>query len=269
MTGTFLDEIALGRYIEGNSPLHKAGTEWKACAFTLVGCVAFFLHGASAFLLLGVGVALVSRQAQLPQLLFWRSLRPINLLAIFTIIAAAFWNDPTSTMLHPVFSWQGLHSGGIYAARLVLITLLTTLFFLTTRPAEAIRFGILLLTPLRFLGIQRQELSLLVHLAYRFVPLLRREIQELSAGRKARNLPAPRTPLAKARQAQEALVFLFVGALHRAEITGLALEQRRVVEEWSSPDRTGKEATSGFGGWMSTLLVTCAALALWGDSFLP
>lgn len=268
MTGTFLDEIALGRYIEGNSPLHSARTEWKAFVFTLVGCVAFFLHGASAFLLLGLSVAVVSRQARLPQLLFWRSLRPVNLLAIFTVIAAAFWNDPTSSFLHPVFSWQGLHSGGIYAARLVLITLLTTLFFLTTRPAETIRFGILLLSPLRFLGIQRQELSLLVHLAYRFVPLLRREIQELSAGRRARNLPAPRTPLAKACQAQEALVFLFVGALHRAEITGLALEQRRVVEKWSSPEGTSRGSSGGFGGWMTTGLIACAALALWGDPLL-
>jgi hypothetical protein len=75
--------------------------------------------------------------------------------------------------------------------------------------------------------------------------------------------------MAKARQAQEALVFLFVGALHRAEITGLALEQRQVVEKWSSPEATPRESSNGFGGWMTTLLISCAALALWGDSFLP
>lgn len=265
-TGTFLDEIALGRFIDGDSPLHRAQTIWKAVVFTLFGAGAFFLHSASAFLLLGLTVALVSWRAGLPQLLFWRSLRPVNLLAVFTLIASALWSAPDSSFLHPAFSWQGLHAGGIYAARLVLITLLTTLFFLTTRPAEAIRFGILLLTPLRFLGIQRQELSLLVHLAYRFVPLLRREIQELAAGRLARNLPAPKGPLAKAGQAKEALVFLFVGALHRAEITGLALEQRRVVETWN--DALTTEHPAGLGGWMSLMFILSCALAVWRDPFL-
>lgn len=260
-TGSFLDEIALGRYIEGSSPFHLASTSLKFVLLALVATATFFFQSASAFLIVGCATALVSLRSGLPQQLFWRSLRPVNLLAVFTILAGAFLNHSQA----PHFSWDGLHSGGLYAARLVLLTLLTTLFFLTTRPADAIRFGIFLLKPLKWLGIEQHELSLLVHLAYRFVPLLRREIQEFAQGRRARNLPAARGLLARARQAQEAMVFLFVGALHRAETTGLALEQRRVVEEWRTVDASPHK---GLGGWMALLFILLTGFALWKDPVL-
>jgi energy-coupling factor transporter transmembrane protein EcfT len=263
--GSFLDEIALGRYIEGDSPFHKAGTGWKFAVLTLVATLTFLFQSASAFVLVGGVTALVACQTGLPQLLFWRSLRPVNLLALFTLLAGAFINHSQASPLHPAFSWEGLHTGGLYAARLVLLTLLTTLFFLTTRPADAIKFGIFLLKPLKWVGIEQHELSLLVHLAYRFVPLLRKELKEFAAGRLARNLPSPKGPLGKAKQAREALIFLFVGALHRAETTGLALEQRRVVEEWHSD---AESPHTGLGGWMSVLFLLAAGIALWKDPLM-
>ena len=259
--GSFLDEIALGRFVEGESPLHRCRTNWKALVFTAVAAITFFFQSASAFFLLGLLVGFVSLKSGLPQRLFWRSLRPVNLLAIFTIASGAFLNHPGA----PYFSWEGLHSGGLYAARLVFITLLTTLFFLTTRPQAAITFGINLLRPLKLVGIDREELSLLVHLAYRFVPLLRREIKELALGRKARNLPPPKGPILRAKAALDTLVFLFVGALKRAEITGLALEQRRVVDTWSN---SSSEDGEGFGSWMTLLLALAGAVLLWKDPLL-
>ena len=266
--GSFLDEIALGRYIEGDSPLHLAGTGWKFGVLTVVASITFFFQSASAFLVVGSVTALLAWRAGLPQTLFWRSLRPVNLLALFTVLAGAFLNHPQASALHPSFSWEGLHAGGLYGARLMLLTLMTTLFFLTTRPSDAIQFGIFLLKPLKWLGIDQQELSLLVHLAYRFVPLLRKELKEFSAGRRARNLPAAKGPVGRVKQAQEALIFLFVGALHRAEITGLALEQRRVAEEWQSSQPSAVNtctARTGLGGWMSLLYLLSAGLALWID----
>jgi energy-coupling factor transport system permease protein len=263
--GSFLDEIALGRYIEGGSPLHLAGTGWKFTVLAVVASITFLFQSASAFVVVGAVTALVAWRAGLPQRLFWRSLRPVNMLAIFTLVAGAFLNHAQAGALHPTFSWPGLHTGGLYAARLVLLTLMTTLFFLTTRPADAIKFGIFLLKPLKWLGIDQQELSLLVHLAYRFVPLLRKELKEFSAGREARNLPS-KGPFGRFTQAQEALTFLFVGALHRAEITGLALQQRRVLDEWQS---AAPSAHRGLGGWMSLLYLASAGIALWIDTFMP
>ena len=265
MASSFLDEIALGRYITGNSPLHQARSSWKVLVFTLVAVATFFFKSASAFLILGIIVAILALACALPQKLFWRSLRPVNLLAIFTILAGAYINHPQASTLAPAFSWTGLHNGGLYAGRLFLITLLTTLFLLTTRPQAAISLGIKLLSPLRLLGIAKQELSLLVHLAYRFVPLLRRELKEMELGRKARNLPLPQSFSGKLQVATNKLVFMFVGALKRAETTSFALEQRRVLENWHQPEA---EANKGFGGWMSLLLLLSAGLLLWKDGSL-
>jgi energy-coupling factor transport system permease protein len=266
VSGSFLDEIALGRYVEGTSPLHRAGVKCKAVLFLGVAVSTFFLKSATSFLVLGCLIGLLSYKAGLPQKLFWRSLRPVNLLALFTILAGAYINHHQGGVLSPVFSWQGLHTGGLYAARLVFITLLTTLFFLTTRPSEAIKLGINLLRPLKLLGIDQQELSLLVHLAYRFVPLLRREITEVSLGRRARNLPPPKSLWGRTKENFQMLIFLFIGALHRAETTSFALEERKVLESWNqeAQNATGQ----GMGSWMSASLLLATLSLLWADRFL-
>lgn len=225
-------ELALGRYIAGDSSLHRAPPWGKAALLSMVALAGFWLHTATSFLLIGLALGLTARLAGLPQVLFWRSIRPLLLLAAFTMAAGAFFNHPAGSLFHPTFAWEGLHRGALYAARLLLITLLTTLFFLTTRPHDAISLGVRLMAPLRLLGIEAKELSLLVHLAYRFVPLLTSELDEMHWGRLARNLTPPAGFFARSKQSLDSFVSVVIGALHRAETTALALEQRGLLEHW-------------------------------------
>lgn len=266
MSGSFLDDIAIGRKVEGDSPLHRARPLGKAVLFTLVATATFYFQSATSFLILGLLLCVLSELSRVSRRLFWRSLRPVYVLALFTILAGAFVNHPGASTLHPSFAWNGLHLGGLYAARLVLITLLTTLFFLTTRPNEAVALGITLLKPLRLLGIDQHELSLLVHLAYRFVPLLRREIEEVSLGRKARNLPPSGNPFRRFKEGADTLIFLFVGALKRAESTSYALEDRGVLDSWNQ--KSVARDRRGLGGWMTPALLLVTSLLLWKDSGL-
>lgn len=207
----------------------------------------------------------MARLAGIPQRAFWRSLRPLLLLAAFTIAAGAFFNHPTGSIMAAQFSWAGLHKGAVYAARLLLITLLTTLFFLTTPPDDAISLGVLLMAPLRLLGIESKELSLLVHLAYRFIPLLAGELEQMRRGRRARNLPPPRGVVARGRQLADSLVTVIIGALHRAETTGLAMEQRGLLEHWqTTPPSRGRWA----GLWPLLLTSLLVGLLLGADFHL-
>lgn len=233
---------------------------------SLVALAGFWLESATAFALIGTALALCARGAGIPQTVFWRSLRPLLLLAAFTMLAGAFLNHPAGSLLHPVFSWSGLHKGALFAARMLLITLLTTLFFLTTRPHEAISLGVRLMAPLRLLGIEAKELSLLVHLAYRFVPLLTAELEEMRWGRLARNLTPPKGPLERVRNALDAMVSVVIGALHRAETTGLALEQRGLIDRWQPARLSGGSLVAL---WPSLLLATLGiALLHWDASLL-
>lgn len=227
-----LADLALGRYQPGDSALHLSPAWGKAALLTFCGVASFWLESASAFAAVGLGLGLMARLAGLSQALFWRSLRPLLLLAACAILAGAFLNHPGASLTAPQFSWAGLHTGALYAARLLLITLLTTLFFLTTLPDEAISLGVRLLAPLRLLGIESRELSLMVHLAYRFIPLLAKELDELEKGRRARNLRRAISPLGRLGQATDTIVTVIIGAIHRAETTGLAIEQRGVLENW-------------------------------------
>ena len=263
-SGTFLDELALGRYLSVQSPLHSAPAGWKALGLTLVALACFLLQSSLSFLLIGTCIALLAKIAKIPQKMLWRSLRPLLLLAAFTMLAGAFLNHPAGSFTEPVFSWAGLHRGALYAARLLVLTLLTTIFFLTTLPDEAIALGVKVMSPMRLLGIEAKELSLLVHLAYRFVPMLIREIEAMRFGRLARNLPPPVGLLARGREAVDSLVALLVGSLHRAESTGLAIEQRGLLETWKTQ---GSSRNTRFVGlWPVVLLLVTTGVAWSVDS---
>lgn len=266
MSGSFLDDIPIGQTVPGDSPLHRAWVPGKAFIFTVAAVATFFLHSASAFVALGVFLSGLAWTSKIGVKRLWRSLRPIYFLAFFSILTWAFISHEKAGLLSPAFSIDGLRIGGLYAARLVMITLLTTLFFLTTSAQESIRLGIGALSPLRLLGVDRHELSLLVHLAYRFVPLLKREIEEVKSGRKARNLPPPKGLSAKLAAATDSLVFLFVGALHRAETTSYALEDRGVLDSWVQP--TDSRQSRGLGGFGLIGLVLLTGTLLWKDAAL-
>lgn len=263
-SGTFLDELALGRYLVANSPMHAAPAWGKALILTLVAMASFLLKSALGFTLLGLGVAALGKLSKIPQVTLWRSLRPLLLLAAFALLAGAFLNHPQGSFFHPVFSWDGLHQGALYAARLLVITLLTTIFFLTTPPEEAITLGVKVMAPMRLLGIDSKELSLLVHLAYRFVPTLVREIEAMRLGRRARNLPPPVGSWARGREAVDSLVALLVGSLHRAENTGLAIDQRGLLETWRVQE--DGRATHLLSLWPAFGLLLLTGLALSLDS---
>jgi energy-coupling factor transporter transmembrane protein EcfT len=250
-------ELAVGRFRPGDSPLHQAPAAGKAVLLGALGVAGFWLQSAAAFAAIGLALAALAWLARLPQGVFWRSLRPLLLLAALTVTAGAFLHPPVGTLTDPQFSWAGLHKGALYAARLLLITLLTTLFFLTTPPDDAISLGMRLLAPLRLLGIESRELSLLVHLAYRFMPLLVRELEEMRWGRLARNLPATAGPLAGPKDAVDSLVSVVISALHRAETTAVAIEQRGLLDHWTpAPLRSGRWSQ------LWPLLATCALVGL-------
>ena len=230
-----------------------------------VAVACFFLGSATAFLSLGLTLALLAQTSRIPTLLFWRSLRPVWLLALFTILAGATINHSQTSFEEVTFSLVGLKSGGLFAGRIVVITLLTTLFFLTTKSSHTIALGIRSLAPLRLLDIKKNELSLLVHLAYRFVPLLRVEISEMQLGRKARNLSPPKSLGEKFQLYTDSLNHLFIGALQRAETTAMAMQQRGLLENWESNDH---HELRGWGGWQAILLALVTAMLLLFDGQL-
>ncbi len=241
-SGSLFSELALGRYVPGDSQLHKAPPWGKAAFLAGIGLLAFRFESATAFTGLGLSLAWLAWLSGLSQASFWRTLRPLLLLAALTLTSSAFFHPSVAAWNDPQFSWIGLHRGAVFAARLLAITLLTTLFFFTTRPDDAISLGVRAMAPLRLLGIEQKELSLLVHLAYRFVPMLTREVEEMRWGRLARNLPAPRGPWGRARENTDLMVNIIVGALHRAEATAMSMEQRGVLENWRLAPLSGGPA---------------------------
>lgn len=233
-TNVFAD-LAIGRTVPGSSLLHQAPPLGKAALLCLLAVGTFGLTSTLSVAIVGLSLSLLAALARIPQTMFWRSLRPLLPIAFFTILSGLFFQGPPAGSHLFKASWEGLHLGALYSARLLLITLISSLFFLTTPADHAVALGITLLTPLRLIGIEPKELSLLVHLAYRFIPLLTHEIEAMNQGRRARGLSPPQGLIHRIKDVRDRVTSLVICAIHRAEITAMALEDRMIVENWKAP----------------------------------
>lgn len=111
--------------------------------------------------------------------------------------------------------------------RFVLIILMSTILTLTTPPTSIANALESLLKPLKKIHVPVAELSLMLSIALRFVPLLMDETQKIMNAQKSRGMSfSTGGPIKRAKAIVPLLIPLFVGALQRALDLANAMEVR-------------------------------------------
>lgn len=195
--------MSLGLYIPRSSPIHALPASIKLLTLAIVSMVAFFIQDLGILTgLLGLTL-LLSAIAQLPARAILAQLRPLLpvLMALFLVHGLlTSWSAGLGVML-----------------RFVLLIWLAGLVTLTTRMIEmidAIEQG---LQPFARLGIRPGQVSMMLAIAIRFVPVLLDQAKEIQAAQQARGLE--RSPIAL-------LVPLLIKTLRLADDLTDALDAR-------------------------------------------
>ncbi len=225
-----MDNITLGRYYPGDSPLHRMDPRLKILVAILTMTAVFLIKKPFAIAVLTAGIGGGIALSRIPFRQVLRSVRPI----LFVILFAFFLNLFTVpgnelVKLGPLrITDASIETAIRMALRLVLLIVSTSVILtLTTTPiliADALES---LLKPLERLRFPVHELAMMMSIALRFVPTLSEETAKIMKAQSSRGADYDTGGvIQKARGLVSVLVPLFISAFRRAEDLAVAMEAR-------------------------------------------
>ena len=224
-----LNDIQIGRYLPGDSFLHRMDPRVKMVLLFFFLLLIFFVENVAGFLALSAAVALLMVFSEVPLGMQLRSIRAILWIVIFTFGVHLFMTPGTELFHVGPFAatWEGVARGSYISLRLILLILLSTLLTLTTSPLRLTDGLESLLSPLRRFRVPVHELSMMMTIALRFVPTLLDELDRIMKAQKARGADFERgNIMQRLRAIVPILVPLFLSAFRRADELALAMEAR-------------------------------------------
>lgn len=225
-----MNKLILGRYIPGDSVIHRLDPRAKLVAsFYFIGII-FFCNNFASFglmFLFTLGAIFLSK---IDLAFFLRGVRPLIWLILFTVSLQVLFTQGGQTYFKWGFitiSQFGLTNGAYIFIRFVLIIFMSTLLTLTTPPlslSDAIEY---LLRPLKVVKFPAHEISLMLSIALRFVPTLMDETEKIMNAQRARGVDFGEGNLMdKMKAIVPLLIPLFVSSFNRAEELANAMEAR-------------------------------------------
>ncbi|HEM3578021.1 TPA: energy-coupling factor transporter transmembrane protein EcfT [Streptococcus suis] len=225
-----MDKLILGRYIPGNSILHRLDPRSKLLAMFAFLLMIFWANNlvTNALLIAFVlGMVVLSR---IRLSFFINGLKPMIGIILFTTFFQVFFT-PGATLLWEFWifkvSLESLQQAGIIFIRFVLIIFFSTLLTLTTTPlslADGIESG---LAPLKRFKVPVHEIGLMLSMSLRFVPTLMDDTTRIMNAQRARGVDFNEGNLIqKVKSVIPILIPLFASSFKRADALATAMEAR-------------------------------------------
>lgn len=225
-----MDKLILGRYIPGNSFVHRLDPRSKLLAMLVLIMTIFWadnvvtnaiLLGFTLFAILLSGIKLS---------FFLRGVRPMIGIILFTTLFQLFFTGGGETLVSLGFlkiTSFGLEQAGIIFMRFVLIIFFSTLLTLTTTPLSLADAVESLLNPMKALKVPAHEIGLMLSLSLRFVPTLMDDAIRIMNAQKARGVDFGEGKLIqKVKSIIPILIPLFASSFKRADALAIAMESR-------------------------------------------
>lgn len=245
-----MDKLILGRYIPGNSVIHRLDPRSKLLAMFAFLLLIFWANNLITNVLIIAFVFAMVLLSQIRLSFFINGLKPMIGIILFTTFFQVFFTPGASVLWEFwIFkvSIEGLQQALIIFIRFVLIIFFSTLLTLTTTPlslADGIESG---LAPLKRLKVPVHEIGLMLSMSLRFVPTLMDDTTRIMNAQRARGVDFNEGNLIqKVKSVIPILIPLFASSFKRADALATAMEARGYqggegrtkyrVLEWKLPD---------------------------------
>ncbi|HFI2692152.1 TPA: energy-coupling factor transporter transmembrane protein EcfT [Streptococcus suis] len=225
-----MDKLILGRYIPGNSILHRLDPRSKLLAMFGFLLMIFWANNLVTNVLLILFVLGLVMLSRIRLSFFINGLKPMIGIILFTTFFQVFFT-PGATILWEFWifklSVEGLQQAAIIFVRFVLIIFFSTLLTLTTTPlslADGIESG---LAPLKRFRVPVHEIGLMLSMSLRFVPTLMDDTTRIMNAQRARGVDFNEGNLIqKVKSVIPILIPLFASSFKRADALATAMEAR-------------------------------------------
>lgn len=222
-------DITIGQYYPVDSPIHKLDPRVK-----LIGTMAFIFslftfNNFFGYIVVVIFVAGVIKVSKVPFKFIVKGLKAIVILLLFTVTFNMFLT-PGKELFRIGFlkiTEEGFRSAIFMGIRLVFLIIGSSLMTFTTTPNHLTDGLERVLGPLKKIKVPVHEISMMMSIALRFIPILLEETDKIMKAQMARGADFESGGIMKrAKNLIPLLVPLFVSAFRRANDLAMAMEAR-------------------------------------------
>jgi energy-coupling factor transport system permease protein len=221
MRFSFRRDLALGRYVALDTPIHRLDPRAKLAAF-VAALVVLFTSPAPMGLVATLALAGVCGLARVPAAYLVSSLRALTWVFVITFAYQAFWAGPRQLDGVADGAQVGLHM----VLRLVGMVLAVTALLFTTEPLRLADGLAHVFAPMERLRVPVRDLTLVLTLALRFLPTVMEEAERIVTAQRARGARFEGNFVTRARSLLPLAVPLLASCLRRADTLAMAMTAR-------------------------------------------
>ena len=223
-------DITIGQYYPAKSILHRLDPRVKLVSTLLYLISLFLFKSIAGYLAAAVFLVGIIRASRVPFRYIVKGLKPIVMLLMITVVFNLFLQKDGEVLLR---IWKlsvttvGLRNAVYMAVRLIYLIIGSSLMTFTTTPNELTDGIEALLHPLNKVHVPVHEVSMMMSIALRFIPILLEETDKIMKAQQARGADFESgNMIQRAKSMIPILVPLFVSAFRRAYDLAMAMEAR-------------------------------------------
>lgn len=224
-----LRDITIGQYYPVDSPIHRLDPRTKLSGTMVFLLSLFMTQSVVGYVIATFALIAMIKVSRVPFKFITRGLKAILILLIISVSFNLFLTEgkPIFRIGFVRVTWEGLFLASFMAIRLVYLVLGSSLMTLTTTPnqlTDGLERGLRIFS--RF-GVPVHEISMMMSIALRFIPILVEEADKIMKAQTARGADFDTGGLLERAKAMvPLLVPLFISAFRRASDLAMAMEAR-------------------------------------------
>ncbi len=223
------DGITIGQYYQTDSVLHRLDPRVK-----LIGTMAFIIslfivNSYIGYAVAGVALAICVILSRVPFSFIMRGMKAIMLILAITVVFNLFLTQgtPLVTIGRFTITEEGVNIAIKMAIRLIFLIIGSSLMTLTTTPNQLTDALESVMRPLKKVHVPVHEISMMMSIALRFIPILMEETDKIMKAQIARGAEfESKSMIRKIQALVPLLVPLFISAFRRANDLAMAMEAR-------------------------------------------
>ena len=224
-----LRDITLGQYYRTESVIHKLDPRVKLVATFAFIVSLFLVKNFIGYVIAFLFLAICVKLSNVPPRFIFRGMKAIFFLLILTMVFNLFLTpgDPLVTVWKFKITKEGIRLAFMMGIRLVFLITGSSLMTLTTTPNNLTDGLESLLKPLKKVHVPVHEISMMMSIALRFIPILMEETDKIMKAQMARGADFESGSIMnRAKSLVPLLVPLFISAFRRANDLAMAMEAR-------------------------------------------
>lgn len=224
-----LRDITIGRYVNGNSPLHRADARTKIICTIAYSIAALSAESCLQFLALALFTMAAILVSKIPLSYCIKGLKPLRWLILATVILNIFSADGNIILQWGVFH---ITDGGIItaartAAKFILFVLAASLMTLTTPPVVLTDGIARFMRPLKIIRVPADDIAMVISITLRFIPTLADDAERIIKAQRVRGaVSAEKGIFDTVRGIIPVIIPLFITAFRHSEELAVAMETR-------------------------------------------